>query len=230
MDLAQAKNALERGAWFSARSESFASALLGLGSVKLLEAGCNLFRRGDSNCGLYAVLKGSIRISGLDSEGNELILTFIEAPEWFGELALFDENERTHDAEAVVDTYLFHIPLRGLQAYLLDNPIYWRDFGLMLSQKLRLSFSVIEDMALLPAPKRLAKRILMMVTSQPSLNDRTAHDIHLSQSDLGNMLSISRQTTNIILKELESLGVLSVSYGKIQVLDIPSLNAFVYSS
>lgn len=85
-------------------------------------------------------------------------------------------------------------------------------------------------MALLPAPKRLAKRILMMVTSQPSLNDRTAHDIHLSQSDLGNMLSISRQTTNIILKELESLGVLSVSYGKIQVLDIPSLNAFVYSS
>lgn len=230
MDLAQAKNALEQGAWFSARSESFVSALLGLGSVKLLEAGCTLFRRGDSNCGLYAVLKGSIRISGLDSEGNESILTFIEAPEWFGELALFDENERTHDAEAVVDTYLFHIPLNGLQAYLLNNPIYWRDFGLMLSQKLRLSFSVIEDMALLPAPKRLAKRILMMVTSQASLNGRTAHNIHLSQSDLGNMLAISRQTTNVILKELESLGVLSVSYGKIQVLDISSLHAFVYSS
>ncbi len=230
MDLAQAKNALEQGAWFSARSESFVSALLGLGSVKLLEAGCTLFRRGDSNCGLYAVLKGSIRISGLDSEGNESILTFIEAPEWFGELALFDENERTHDAEAVVDTYLFHIPLNGLQAYLLNNPIYWRDFGLMLSQKLRLSFSVIEDMALLPAPKRLAKRILMMVTSQASLNGRTVHNIHLSQSDLGNMLAISRQTTNVILKELESLGVLSVSYGKIQVLDISSLHAFVYSS
>lgn len=230
MDLAQAKNALEEGAWFSARSESFASALLGLGSVKLLEAGCSLFRRGDSNCGLYAVLKGSIRISGLDSEGNESILTFIEAPEWFGELALFDENERTHDAEAVIDTYLFHISLNGLQAYLLNNPIYWRDFGLMLSQKLRLSFNVIEDMALLPAPKRLAKRILMMVTSQASLNGRTAHDIHLSQSDLGNMLAISRQTTNVILKELESLGVLSVSYGKIQVLDISSLHAFVYSS
>ena len=193
MDRAQAKAILGQGAWFKTRAESFAADILSLGSVKLLPKGGSLFRRGDSNCGLYAVLAGSVRVSGIDSEGNESILTFIEPPDWFGELALFDEDERTHDAVAVVDTKLFHIPISALQSYLAANPAYWRDFGLMLSQKLRLSFSLIEDMALLPAPKRLAKRLLLMVSSQAPSSKNKLHTVYLSQSDLGSMLSISRQ-------------------------------------
>ena len=47
--------------------------------------------------------------------------------------------------------------------------------------------------------------------------------IHLAQEQLALMLAISRQTTNQILKELESQGILRLTYGEIEILDLPRL-------
>ena len=43
--------------------------------------------------------------------------------------------------------------------------------------------------------------------------------IHLAQEQLALMLSISRQTTNQILKELEAQGAVHLNYGEIEILD-----------
>jgi CRP/FNR family cyclic AMP-dependent transcriptional regulator len=41
----------------------------------------------------------------------------------------------------------------------------------------------------------------------------------ISQSQLGMMLGLSRQTTNQILQNLQDRGVVQVAYGRIEVLD-----------
>lgn len=214
---------LNKGRWFSSRSEEFKQDLLRIAQLKLVKSGERLFCRGEAANGVFAVLEGSIRISGLGDEGKESILTFIDPPDWFGELALFDGDQRTHDASAAVDGTLLYIPQAVLGVLLAQKPQYWKDFGIMLSHKLRLSFGLIEDMALLPAARRLAKRIVLMAENVLLNQSESELVINVDQASLAAMLSISRQTANQILKDLEDRGCISLRYGKITVLDVEKL-------
>lgn len=219
------RSLLLRGAWFKALSEEHQSGLLAIGHVKRLQSGEALFYRGDPDTGVYAVLSGHVRVSGLNARGEESILTFVEAGAWFGELALFDQSVRTHDAFASGDTSLFHIPSNSLSSLLDERPDLWRQFGLMLAQKLRLSFELIEDLTLLPARKRMAKRLVQM--TEGYAQDGRPIGLSIDQASLASMLSISRQTANQILGGFTEKGWVSLSYSTITVNSVERLKAFI---
>ncbi|MEK1906797.1 MAG: Crp/Fnr family transcriptional regulator, partial [Pseudomonas sp.] len=179
------------------------------------------FRRGDPPCGLYAVLDGAIRIGAVSRTGKEALLTLVEAPQWFGEISLFDGQPRTHDAFAEGPTRLLLVPQANLLALLEREPGYWRDFALLLSQKLRLAFIALEDMSLLPAAPRLARRLLLMAEGYGETGER--RNLHLAQEQLALMLALSRQTTNQILKDLQARGAVRLNYGEIEIVDLQLL-------
>ncbi|MCF3994484.1 Crp/Fnr family transcriptional regulator, partial [Pseudomonas aeruginosa] len=140
-----------------------------------------------------------------------------------GEIALFDGQARTHDAYAEGHTQLLQVPQAALLELLRREPHYWRDMALLMSHKLRLAFIALEEMALLPAAQRLARRLLMLAEGYD--NSRSRQVLHLPQEQLALMLSLSRQTTNQILKDLEAQGILQLSYGGIEILDLAGLRA-----
>jgi CRP-like cAMP-binding protein len=49
--------------------------------------------------------------------------------------------------------------------------------------------------------------------------------LQLPQEQLASMLSLSRQTTNQLLKELEGQGIVSLRYGEIEITDAERLRA-----
>ncbi|WPC05007.1 Crp/Fnr family transcriptional regulator [Pseudomonas benzenivorans] len=212
---------LRGGHWFAALPEALQQALLAAAREQRLEAGQRLFRRGDPPSGLYAVLEGAMRVGAVSPDGKEALLTLIEPPYWFGEISLFDGQPRTHDAFAECPSTLLLVPQAELLALLEREPRYWRDFALLMSQKLRLAFIALEEMSLLPAAPRLARRLLLIAENYGEGEPRRV--IHLAQEQLALMLAISRQTTNQILKELEAQGILRLSYGEIELLDLPRL-------
>jgi len=53
--------------------------------------------------------------------------------------------------------------------------------------------------------------------------------IRVQQDQLGAMLSISRQTVNQILKDLEAQGLLHRARGSIEILDLAQLRKFAGS-
>ena len=55
--------------------------------------------------------------------------TWRTAPQWFGEVALFDNEPRTHDALAETDAVLMHVSQQALDALLSEQPAYWRKSG-----------------------------------------------------------------------------------------------------
>ncbi|AYC30966.1 Crp/Fnr family transcriptional regulator [Pseudomonas cavernae] len=210
------------GHWFSHLPAELQDALLDAASLRRLDAGQRLFSRGDKPCGLYAVVAGSIRIGAVSQTGKEALLTLIEPPYWFGEIALFDGQPRTHDAYADGPCVLLSVPQAALLALLERQPQHWRDFALLLSQKLRLAFIALEEMSLLPAAPRLARRLVMIAEGYGEVSGERRL-IHLAQEQLALMLAISRQTTNQILKDLEAQGVLRLTYGEIEILDLERL-------
>lgn len=219
---------LMQGKWFSQISPTLQQGLLDAAVIRKLTDGERLFLRGDPFCGLYAVLDGFVRISGVGGDSDsakEAVLILIEPPDWFGEIALFDRSTRTHDASAEGTAVVLHVPQRALSVLLAQHPEHWRDLGLLMAHKLRMTFQIIEDTALLPAPMLLARRLLLIAEGygirRPEAPRRRV--LQVSQEQLSRQLSISRQTINQILKGLEQKGMICLHRSAIEIIDFAKL-------
>jgi CRP-like cAMP-binding protein len=221
---------LQSGRWFSHLSTELADQLLALARPRQLQAGQALFLRGDPPCGIYAVVRGSLIVSGTDDAAKDAraaMLTRLEPPQWFGEISLFDGKARTHDARAGEAATLLQVPHQPQRDWLQAHPLCWHEMGLLMADKLRTSFVFVEELALLPAAVRLARRILLMADSygQRKGQGQSVRVIVASQEQLSQMLAISRQTINQILKDFESRGLVRVLRGQVEILDLDALRA-----
>ncbi len=221
---------LRSGRWFAQLPPDFAQGLLDMARVRQLQAGEKLFLRDAAPCGLYAVVRGTIRISGYSGEGDgarEAVLVLLSPPQWFGEISVFDGSARTHDAHAAEPCTLLHVPHEELLAWLGSHPVHWRDLAVLMADKLRLAFVSMEEQTVLPAPQRLARRLLTMALSygQATESDRTLRVLAVTQEQLALMIGVSRQTTNQILRDFKARGVLQVQRGCIELLDLQALRA-----
>lgn len=216
---------LRTGSWFQALEPALQGQLLALAQVRRLRGGQRLFARGDAPDGLYCMADGAMRVGGLSEAGKEAVLALVEPPHWFGEIALFDGLPRTHDAWAEGDVTLLHVPQEALLALLTAQPEYWRAMALLMTHKLRLTFVMMEETALLPASARLARRLVTMAEGYGDWKDRNRRMLHVPQEQLALMLSLSRQTVNQILKQFEAQQAVALVRGGIEILDIARLRA-----
>ncbi|MEO8646583.1 Crp/Fnr family transcriptional regulator [Pseudomonas sp.] len=224
MDMQVWRPRLMSGQWFSHLPVSLQDSLLAAARVRRLSPGQRLFKRGDPPCGLYAVLEGSVRIGAVSEQGKEALLSLVESPHWFGEICLFDGQPRTHDAVGLGHCVLLHIPQTALLTLLDEQPAYWRQLALLMSQKLRLTFINLEQLSLMPTAARLAHRLLMIAEGYGEI-DPPRRVLQLPQEQLASMLSLSRQTTNQILNDLQGQGIVNLKYGEIEILDAERLRA-----
>jgi CRP/FNR family transcriptional regulator, cyclic AMP receptor protein len=207
------------GEWFAALEPALQRAVLGSSRVMMLAAGESVFRRDDPGDGIYCVVSGAVRFGTLTASGKESIVGLAEPPHWFGEIALFDNGRRTHDASADVVSTLLHLPLRSLTKILADEPSAWRSMGRLLVQKLRIAFSLLEDMALETPRVRLARCLINLFEGYGERKSEPVTLVRVSQERLGAMLSLSRQTINEMLGEMEREAIIQCQRGSVRVLD-----------
>ncbi len=220
---------LQTGLWFARLPPEFAQTLLRMAKVRSLLAGEALFLRDGPPCGLYAVVSGSIRISGQggrENDAREALLVVLTPPQWFGEITVFDGSTRTHHAHAAEPSTLLQVPQTELLTWLNEHPQHWRDLAVLMADKLRLAFLTMEEQTVLSAPLRLARRLVVMAEGYGVVQTGrggTRRVLAVTQQELALMIGISRQTTNQILKELEAQGILQVHRGGVEILDLPRL-------
>ena len=185
-----------------------------------------LFSRGDSGEGLFAVLSGALCVGAVDAQGRELLLQVLGPPHWFGEITLFDGGPRTHDVWARGDTLLLQVPQAALQALVAEDPRWWQAFGRLLAEKSRALMLGLEQLAALPAPQRIASRLLALAEGHGMLAEGQAcWQLALNQEQLGAMLALSRQTVSEVLRDFEARGWLRRGYGQIELRDPAALRA-----
>ena len=219
---------LQKNRWFRDLPAEAINEMVGMARLERLDDGQRLHAQGDLPDGLYGVSKGNVRISNTGADGREALLTVLAAGSWFGEISLFDGLPRTHDAHAMGATELLFIPRRDFQQLLRRRPELYPHFMRLLCARLRSSFDMLEDSALLPLAARLAKRLLMHAQHYGEVGrDNERLSIRLSQETLGLMLNSSRQSINRLLKQFEQAGWVSIHYGQISILDEDALTRVV---
>jgi CRP/FNR family transcriptional regulator, cyclic AMP receptor protein len=210
---------LKSSEWFAALEPAFQQAVLTSSHVMVLGAGKPVFHRGDPSDGIYCVLSGAVRFGAIAPSGRELIVALVQAPEWFGEIALFDGGVRTHDAWVDVPSTLLHLPLRHLTRMLASDPGAWQHLGRLLVRKLRVALSLLEDMALEPPRVRLARCLINLFEGYGQRKAEPPYRVRVSQERLGMMLSLTRQTVNELLRQMEKEAIIECERGGVRVLD-----------
>ena len=192
--------------------------------VQSYPRGARIFAKGDEGHGLMAVIAGVVRISVPSDGETELTLNLIGPNGIFGEIALLDGEPRTADATAMTPCRLLLLERRDFIATLADEPSAALALLKILSVRLRRTSRQLEEASFKPAAQRLAEALLTL--GRPAeIDDRDERRIRLPQRQIGNMIGLSRETTNRYLRAWHNAGVVALEPGGLTIRDAAALAA-----
>ena len=102
--------------------DSAAFELCNLLTVREATSGTPLFYRGDPGDAMYLIETGRVRISVKDADGHDATLAELRDGEFFGEMAILDEQPRSADATILTNTRLAVLSRDDFRAFLHKNP------------------------------------------------------------------------------------------------------------
>ena len=112
------REAINTGRWFSSLSPSLRHDILRCAYVKRYKDGELIVARGDPPVEWSACARGAVRVSSTSISGKQITLTYVEPGIWFGDVAIFDGDRRTHDAYAHGETTLLCVARTDFQKIL----------------------------------------------------------------------------------------------------------------
>jgi CRP/FNR family cyclic AMP-dependent transcriptional regulator len=210
---------LSQNAWFASLPEYLADKLLEKGKLKVLHSQQILHQKHDSADGFYCVVSGRIRVSNFTVEGKELVLTWIQPGNWFGEISLLDGQPRTHDAHAEDITTLLKVPKSTFKQLLKEHQDWYQCITRLLCQRVRATFSLIDETGCLSLKGQLCRRLSLMYQGLEEQQNIKTMVLSISQDALAQLIHSSRQTVNKILQSLQAEKIIDLRYGKILVLN-----------
>ena len=213
---------LSMNPWYGGLPLGERKAMLAAADVVQFRAGEMLYRKGDVAGGFFGVLQGAFKVSTLGEDGREGILSVIEAGNWFGEAALIDGQPRPHDATAVQASVVLVIQPQAFKR-LMQRSAFARAIAVLLCGRVRVLYGMVEDAMLRSTPTRIARRLLTLARGDATLASDARASVAVSQEALAMMLGITRQTLSKELKVLVREGVLSLGYGRIEIVSMAEL-------
>jgi CRP-like cAMP-binding protein len=186
-----------------------------------------IFRRGEPACGLYALLAGTIRVNDLKQQRVGVAPAEGRRPYWFGEVSLFDDAPRLHDAFAEDQVILLHMPHAPLKQLLQEHPSLWRCFGDLLGRKLGLMVPPVEQMTLLPTEARVAFRLLMLSEGYGEIN-RSVRIVSLADMASEQCLGLTEEVVEQVLAQFVARNIVRRDHTFICVLDTDRLRSAAF--
>ena len=221
------REAINNGRWFSSLSPSLRHDILRCAFVKRYKDGDLICARGDPPDAWIACAKGAVRVSSTAVSGKQITLTYVEPGIWFGDVAMFDGDRRTHDAYAHGETTILCVARADFQKILLSHVELYEALMRLQARRIRTLFGLVEDLNTLPLRARLAKQLVHLVRSYgtPNLADasQTRIGLQLAQEELAQLLGASRQRVNQELKSMEREGAIRIEPAGLVVLDRDAL-------
>jgi CRP/FNR family transcriptional regulator, cyclic AMP receptor protein len=209
-------------------SETEINALLKYSRVEWYPTGEEIYAKGSPGNCMMVVLRGKAKMSSVSLEGKEIVLNIVNPGEIFGEIALLDGEERSADAIAMTDCELLILNRRDMMPFLERHADICLMLIKILCERLRRTSEQVEDLVFRHVESRIAKALLQLSENsrQPYVEDRVL-ELRLSQSELGNMVGITRESVNKQLKVWQRAGFLDLAKESIIIINPSALRQLI---
>jgi CRP-like cAMP-binding protein len=180
-----------------------------------------IFSQSDPGTTLFAVLTGQVRILFAAADGREHVLRSVGPGEIFGEVGMLDGKPRSAGAIAATRCRLLALERGRLLALMASHPEVALDLMTTLCERVRTASAQIEGLVFYPLSKRLACALLAMLPARPAA--RRPVFIDVTQSELGRLTGVTRESVNKKLRAWQEDGLVSLSPGRVTLLNCAAL-------
>ena len=150
-----------------------------------------------------------------------MTLTYVEPGIWFGDVAIFDGDRRTHDAYAHGECTTLCVARADFKKILSTHVELYEAMLRLHARRIRQLYGLVEDLNTLPLRARLAKQLIHLVRSYGVASLSNASEmrigLQLAQEELAQLLGASRQRVNQELKALEREEIIRIEPGGVVV-------------
>jgi CRP-like cAMP-binding protein len=182
--------------------------------------------KGDLGSSLFVICHGAVKITSPSVDGHDALFRLLSKGDIFGEIALLDGRPRTADAVAITDCEMFVIERRDFLPIMREEPEVALRMIEILCDRVRRTTEQAENLMFMPLRGRLAKVLLQLSEGDGRNGERKAV---VTQKDLGNLIGMSRESTNRQLRVWEDRGWVRLERGGIVILAAKELERIAES-
>ncbi|SEE67692.1 cAMP-activated global transcriptional regulator CRP [Pseudomonas coleopterorum] len=195
--------------------------LLAQGQRHRFAAKTTLIAAGARDDTLSLILKGSATVMIEAEEGRELVIAYLNAGDFFGELGLFQSphGAQAHDAwvRARTECEVVQISYTAFRELAQQEPDMLYAVGGQMAQRLRDTTRKVGDLAFFDVTGRVARCLLDLCKQPDAMTHPDGMQIKITRQEIGRIVGCSREMVGRVLKDLEERSVVHVK-GKTMVV------------
>lgn len=173
----------------------------------------------DAGDALYVVMSGQVKVVLIGEDGREVILSILKEGDFFGEMALIDDQPRSAHVIAMEDANLLVLHRDDFHLCLQETPRIALGLLQALSRRLRRADDKIGGLVLLDVNGRVARLLLELADE----HDGTQIPRKVTHHTIAQMIGSSRETVSRTIRDLGDRGIIEVSRKTIVIKDRPAL-------
>lgn len=188
-------------------SEAERDALATAGRTRVLKRGEMLFAAGDDEAACATLVSGALKVSAIDREGTEQILSLVHPSGFIGELFTPFAH---HDVVALTESRLCTFSRVDIERAIEDHPALSRALLRRSQEDLLATRNLLEMTAHASAEARLAALLhdFAVAASDSSCHLASEFELPLTRGEIANMLGLTIETVSRKFGELEEIGAI----------------------
>lgn len=198
--------------WLATCPPVFVDAVLSAAAIIEVPRDRVILHWGEPGRGVCGLAAGGlyVAVAGPDGEFHKMHLG---APGlWLGETALLGGTARHINVTTTVDSCIAWLAAEEIAGLAEAYPETWRHLGRLAAMNTSSAMASVSCLLTRDSAARVAQKLLQVDPGDGPL-------LSLTQTALGEMVGLSRNTLNRVLAALERTGALHVGYARIQIRD-----------
>lgn len=177
-----------------------------------------IIKAGDPSDDLFYIISGSVTVMVEDSKGHEIVLAYLNAGEFFGEIGLFEDgNARSAFVRAKTKSNIAKISYEKVKNLHNIFPDLLFSIASQMAIRLRRTSRKVSDLAFTDVKGRVARTLLDLCKEPDAMTHPDGMQIRITRQELGRIVGCSREMVGRVLKSLEEDHLISVA-GKTMVV------------
>jgi CRP-like cAMP-binding protein len=193
------------------------------------EPGQAVFREGDASDTCYVVREGHARAVRSHGDGRTITLATFGPGDFFGELAMFEDERRSATVEAIEPTSLVGVLGPDMRRLMSEHAEIAVRLVIALGRRLRETNERLSRQSFQTVQSRVAVVLSELVAQEIAAGgDGSDVLVRATQADLAQLAGSSRESASRFLAVLERAGVISQGRGRLVVHDAKALEKYVF--
>ncbi len=172
---------------------------------------------------IYLVKEGKVRLGRVNQDGDEITLDVLGPGEIFGELAITDEQQRSHFAEATEDSLVCIFPREKFQKFLVEHQELTFKVMKLIGFRLREMESRLQDLTFQTVAKRLRTALLRLADKHGIPEADGQVRLTITQKDIAYLVGATRESVAEELALLKRAGLVETSYRSLLLPNLETL-------